>query len=421
MAGRYVEAGDGWDWVEYPPTAVEKLTSGADWASKDAAAKIQAFNNAGITPAELQSVGVSPADIAWMQSQGYTGAAPSVTTNIAGTNVNAPASIRTDLATNPEYLNALASSGETGRTAQEIQGTLAPILRDLGNGMQGSYSPITGELQNIYNGTDKGGYYDTQGQFIPYQTTSWGETLSNLPSGMFEGLSDVVESTAFQKIAPAVIGGLYSSGAFGNALGAAANPGYYDEITGEFISDSLGGLQGPLTNATSGTNLGALADYSYNAATDTWTVPGAASAATVTPAAASVPSSLLDTALKTAKIASLGAGALGLLSGAGQTSAGETGFPIIPVPSNWTPPVSTQAAFTPSAPINFGSSALLKGTQWENQLPQRGFSMTDVMNQLKANQPTGMNDIIGGLNGKQVSISDIISGIQGQYGQKAAS
>ena len=47
--------------------------------------------------------------------------------------------------------------------------------------------------------------------------------------------------------------------------------------------------------------------------------------------------------------------------------------------------------------------------------------MTDVMNQLKSNQPTGMNDIIGGLNGKQVSISDIISGIQGQYGQKAAS
>jgi hypothetical protein len=217
MSGRYVEAGDGYSWVEDAPTAVEKLTADPAWADKDATAKIKALNKAGITADELQSAGVSPSDIAWMQSQGYTGSAPSVTTNIAGANVAAPSSVRTDLATNQEYLNAMASSGETGRTAQEIQSTLAPVMKDLGNGMQASYNPVTGELQNIYNGTNKGGYYDTQGTFIPYQTTSWSDTLSGLPGGLLSGVQDITESQAFKTIAPAVIGGLYSSGAFGGA------------------------------------------------------------------------------------------------------------------------------------------------------------------------------------------------------------
>jgi len=49
-------------------------------------------------------------------------------------------------------------------------------------------------------------------------------------------------------------------------------PGYYNEATGEFVSDPSGGLQTPLDN-TSGTNLDSMKDYKYDVATNTWTSP----------------------------------------------------------------------------------------------------------------------------------------------------
>jgi hypothetical protein len=49
-------------------------------------------------------------------------------------------------------------------------------------------------------------------------------------------------------------------------------PGYYNEATGEFVSDPNGGLQNPLDN-TSGTNLDSMKDYKYDIATNTWTSP----------------------------------------------------------------------------------------------------------------------------------------------------
>ena len=49
-------------------------------------------------------------------------------------------------------------------------------------------------------------------------------------------------------------------------------PGYYNEATGEFVSDPSGGLQAPLDN-TSGTNLDSMKDYKYDIATNTWTSP----------------------------------------------------------------------------------------------------------------------------------------------------
>lgn len=133
-----------------------------------------------------------------------------------------------------------------------------------------------------------------------------------------------------------------------------------------------------------------------------------------------------------------------------QTTTDEkTGYPILPIPADWKAPEYSMA-FTPSAPIDFGSRDLLQGTQWANQRVQptqmnyrlsdvintlnyqsvpfvqqqmqpfeQSFSVPDILQQFQTN--VGMDDIIGGLNGKQVSISDIISGIQSQYGQKAAS
>lgn len=52
----------------------------------------------------------------------------------------------------------------------------------------------------------------------------------------------------------------------------ATGPGYYDEITGEYIESDIGGLQGPLDN-TSGANLGSMDGYSTNRDTQVTTGP----------------------------------------------------------------------------------------------------------------------------------------------------
>lgn len=132
-------------------------------------------------------------------------------------------------------------------------------------------------------------------------------------------------------------------------------------------------------------------------------------------------------------------------SAAGSSNTEETsGYPIVPIPADWKSPTYNQA-FTPSAPIDFGTSALLAGTQWENpqqfQAPQE-YNLTNLINTLnyqpvpfvpqqyempqqvstadfvsQFQQPTvGTSDIIGNLGGSPVSIADIISGIQSQYG-----
>ena len=124
----------------------------------------------------------------------------------------------------------------------------------------------------------------------------------------------------------------------------------------------------------------------------------------------------------------------------------QTGFPILPISGDWRSPTYNQA-FTPSAPIDFGTSALLAGTQWENlpqfqqeqpyslsnlintlnyqsvpfvqqqyQMPEQTLNVNDVVSQYRTTPTVGTRDIIGNLGGKPVSIADIISGIQSQYG-----
>lgn len=122
-----------------------------------------------------------------------------------------------------------------------------------------------------------------------------------------------------------------------------------------------------------------------------------------------------------------------------------TGFEIVPVPSDWTAPVYSQQ-FMPSAPVDFGSTDLLQGTQWGQQAQPMGISalmnvlnsqsnfdqpignLNDVpvsINDIIANignyqtQPFDMSQTIGQLNGAPVSLESIIAGIQGQYGQEA--
>lgn len=122
------------------------------------------------------------------------------------------------------------------------------------------------------------------------------------------------------------------------------------------------------------------------------------------------------------------------LVGAGSTLAAmdaanqglDTGgqFPIIPIPADWKGQPPTVIAPRPRLqPVDFGSRNLLQGTQWEKFLsPTYG----QVPAPVQYSQPSNMsyNDLMSILGSKQgypssgnLSINDIISGIQNQYGQ----
>lgn len=128
--------------------------------------------------------------------------------------------------------------------------------------------------------------------------------------------------------------------------------------------------------------------------------------------------------LKVAQLALTAAGVLGAGSVLSNTGSGGTQFPIVPVPESWaTPPKTGVAPFTPLTPIDFGTRNLLKGTQWEKFLdPNYG----KVPEPVQYSQPSNLsyNDLMGILGSKQgmppassLTINDIISGIQNQYGQ----
>lgn len=126
------------------------------------------------------------------------------------------------------------------------------------------------------------------------------------------------------------------------------------------------------------------------------------------------------------KVAQLALAAAGLLTaGTALSNTGTpTGFDIVPVPADWkTPPATGVAPFTPLPPIDFGTRNLLMGTQWEKFLdPNYG----QVPEPVQYSQPSNLsyNDLMSILGSRQgmplassLSINDIISGIQNQYGQ----
>ncbi len=104
-----------------------------------------------------------------------------------------------------------------------------------------------------------------------------------------------------------------------------------------------------------------------------------------------------------------------------------TGFDIVPIPADWkTPKKPTAAQFDALTPIDFGTRDLLKNTQWEKFLdPNYG----KVPEPVQYSRPSNLsyNDLMSILGSKQgmpsassLSINDIISGIQNQYGQAPA-
>jgi len=130
--------------------------------------------------------------------------------------------------------------------------------------------------------------------------------------------------------------------------------------------------------------------------------------------------------IKVAQLALSAAGLLGAGAALSNTNA-PTGFEVVPIPEGWkTPPKPSVAPFTQLPPIDFGNRNLLIGTQWEKFLdPNYG----QVPAPVQYSQPSNLSysDLMGILGNKQgmpsassLSINDIISGIQNQYGQAPA-
>ena len=131
------------------------------------------------------------------------------------------------------------------------------------------------------------------------------------------------------------------------------------------------------------------------------------------------------TASDVIKILGIGTTLAGLNAAtSGGSTSGGTQYPIVNVPTTWaTPPKPSVGPATVLPPINFGDRNLLRGTQWEKFLdPKYGL----VPEPIKYSQPSSLsyNDLMSILGSKQgmpsastLSINDIISGIQNQYGQ----
>jgi lysophospholipase L1-like esterase len=123
------------------------------------------------------------------------------------------------------------------------------------------------------------------------------------------------------------------------------------------------------------------------------------------------------------RLAQLGLTAAGLLGAGAAVSGGPTQYDIVPVPTDWTSPQTIAQTWNYPRPIDFGNRNLLMGTQWEKFLdPNYG----RVPEPVKFSQPSNLSytDLMGILGSKQgmpsssnLSINDIISGIQNQYGQ----
>ena len=225
-------------------------------------------------------------------------------------------------------------------------------------------------------------------------------------------------------------------------LAGQGTSGYYNEITGAFVPDVNGPLQGPLTNATSGTNIGSMAGYDYDPVSGNWTMPSGEIVNTLVTEnpitdggeimrnAGAMPStSLAEKAAAAAKGLSVSdalkaAGLVGALAGSAKAlDGGSSGFPIVPIPSDWTSPIKPTgtAEFTPLAPIDFGNKEMLRGTQWEQLLsPSKAPAMPTSTNpsNMTFNELTR---ILGGsresIPSQNLTINDVIAGIQSQYGQ----
>jgi hypothetical protein len=101
------------------------------------------------------------------------------------------------------------------------------------------------------------------------------------------------------------------------------------------------------------------------------------------------------------------------LNAAKNAGDGSTQYDIVPVPTDWTSPQSIAQTWNYPTPISFGTSDLLKGTQWEKYLSQN--PTPNRLNEMNYNQ------LLESLkSNKPVTINDVITGIQSQYAPPSA-
>lgn len=162
-------------------------------------------------------------------------------------------------------------------------------------------------------------------------------------------------------------------------------------------------------------------DAGMGAYPSTGTIGDAATAANAAKSALSVSDALRAAGLVSSVV---GAGKIADSLGSGGSS-GSGAFDIVPIPSDWkSPPPTGVAEFTPLAPIDFGNKEMLQGTQWEKLLSPT-YGQTPPMPTMPTN-PSNMTfdqltKILGGtresIPSANLSINDVIAGIQSQYGQ----
>jgi len=216
-----------------------------------------------------------------------------------------------------------------------------------------------------------------------------------------------------------LLGGAEALSALDAGMGVYPTLGISEAVGGTALS----GLDAGMGAYPSAGNIGAEGLSALDAGMGTYPSTGTigdAAAATAAKSALSV-----SDAIRLAGIGATLAGGAKLASGASGSGGG--GFDIVPIPADWTsPPPTSVAEFTPLPPIDFGNTQMLQGTQWEKLLNPSYNQPVQMQNPAVSRNPSNMSfeeltRILGGSKAsvptQNVSINDVIAGIQNQYGQ----
>jgi len=343
-----------------------------------------------------------------------------------------------------------------------IDGTYyQPVYGYGGSGMDAQQGALENVVTYKADENQVGGnvnWYDPTGQF--QQTTQQQEVAGSFIEGLGEALSDPVVIAA---VLAAYSGGLLGSGGLGAGTGAGS--AFEALNAGATAMTDLGAFELANAGASALTDLGAfeLANAGAGAFTPTFippattllpptvvppvvppvvTTPPVVTPPVVTPppvvppvvtppvvppvvtTPTVIPPIIPPTITELVKtLAPIAVPAIVATAVTPKTTT-PTGFDIVPIPADWkTPPKPTVAPFTALSPINFGTQNLLKGTQFEDFL---NANYGKVPEPVQYSQPSNLsyNDLMSILGSRQgmpsassLSINDIISGIQNQYGQ----
>ena len=342
--------------------------------------------------------------------------------------------VQFDASGNPLFYTTGASSSDVGDLAPLL--TIGSLLVAPGlSGLIGGATGLTGGALAAATGATLGaGTAALTGNDILKGALLGGGTgylSSLLSSGVTD--ADLLKQAADADIAGGMLPEYGTNAAYDQAMAdlMANSPGAIAQLE-NIVNSQVGGTLGPDNiDIGGGWNPADATDYSMEvtASRPETTYPEASysneglnypgTATTIgsggSPVNASVSTTTpsLNDVLNVVKAGTLVAGLTGAASAAGGSPSG---FEIVPVPSDWKSPTYGQTGQWPAlTPIDFGSRELLRGTQWEKYInPAQPVTPVPA--------PTGMNygqlmNVLQGGQGGTLSLNDIISGIQSQYGQ----